>query len=114
MATSSDAPPSSTRAAPTGTGPAASAAPPQGSLRERIARLVVVGFRGLTVGPDDWIGRAIGEQGLGGVILFDRHQRAGRVRNIESPEQVTRLITNLGPLRPVARSSWPSTRRAAS
>jgi beta-N-acetylhexosaminidase len=88
--------PITTSVAPTGTGPASIAAPPpQGSLRERIARLLVVGFRGLTVGPDDWIGRAIGEQGLGGVILFDRHQRAGRVRNIESPEQVTQLITAL-------------------
>ena len=29
------------------------------------------------------------------MILFDRHRRAGRVRNIESPEQVTRLIADL-------------------
>jgi beta-N-acetylhexosaminidase len=100
--------PSGTTPAPTGTTPAptgtasgsASAPPPQGSLRERIARLLVVGFRGLTVGPDDWIARAIVEQGLGGVILFDRHQRAGRVRNVESPGQVTQLIADLRALAP--------------
>jgi beta-N-acetylhexosaminidase len=87
--------------APTGTGPGATTAPPpHGSLRERIARLLVVGFRGLAVGPDDWIGRAIAEHGLGGVILFDRHQRAGRARNIKSPEQVTELITELRALAP--------------
>lgn len=57
--------------------------------------MLIVGFRGEAVGPNDWIVRAIAEQGLGGVILFDRDQLSGGARNISSPEQVTSLVRTL-------------------
>jgi beta-N-acetylhexosaminidase len=67
----------------------------EAALRRKIASLLVVGFRGERVGPDDWIVRAIRDQGLGGVILFDRDQQTGGVRNITSPQQVTSLVRSL-------------------
>jgi beta-N-acetylhexosaminidase len=74
--------------------PTAFPTPPPAPLRQRIARLLVVGFRGLTVGPEDPIARAIAEDGLGGVILFDRDELVG-TRNVESPAQVRRLVADL-------------------
>jgi beta-N-acetylhexosaminidase len=90
-------------AAPTATsapaGPASTpAAPPSlddAALRKKIARMLIVGFRGDQVRSGDWIMRAISEQGLGGVILFDRDQQSGGRRNINSPQQVTALIRTL-------------------
>ena len=73
---------------------ATSAASPPIPLRRRIASLLVVGFRGLTVASGDPIARAI-EDGLGGVILFDRHQATGGIRNVESPDQVRSLTADL-------------------
>src|SRR5262245_948218 len=55
-------------------------------LRRKIASLLVVGFRGDTVGKNDWIMKAIGS-GLGGVILFDRELHTNAPRNITSPKQ---------------------------
>jgi len=63
--------------------PAPSAVP----LRRRVARMLVVGFRGHELADDDPILRAIGEDGLGGVILF--------ARNIESPAQLAELTGTL-------------------
>ena len=68
-------------------------------LRRRIARLLLVGFRGLTVGADDPIARAIAGDGLGGVILFDRDEELG-VRNVQSAAQVARLVADLRALAP--------------
>ena len=64
-------------------------------LRERIARLLVVGFRGLEVGDAPWLEEAIATGGLGGVILFDKDGRGGGPRNVASPDQVARLVTGL-------------------
>ncbi len=72
----------------------------EAALRKKIARMLIVGFRGAEVGPDDWIMRAIREQGLGGVILFDRDQLTGDSRNIDSPDQVTTLIDTLAKAAP--------------
>jgi beta-N-acetylhexosaminidase len=74
--------------------PAATPVPTAAPLRQRIARLLVVGFRGLAVTADDPIARAIAEDGLGGVILFDRDEVIG-VRNVASPDQVAQLIDSL-------------------
>ncbi|GAA5200475.1 glycoside hydrolase family 3 protein [Rugosimonospora acidiphila] len=63
-------------------------------LRRKIASLLVVGFRGDTVGKNDWIMEAI-RSGLGGVILFDRELHTNAPRNITSPKQVTSLIKTL-------------------
>jgi beta-N-acetylhexosaminidase len=96
---------------PPGSGPSASstAGPPSPSpvtaspnpipLRQRIARLLVVGFRGLTVEADDRVARSIAADGLGGVILFDK-DRSKPSRNIRSPGQVTTLISDLKALAP--------------
>jgi beta-N-acetylhexosaminidase len=84
----------------------ASAPPATGAsapLRDRIARLLIVGFRGLRIDDAPWVEKAIVEGGLGGVILFDRHQASGGPRNVESPEQVTRLVADLHALAPDRR-----------
>ena len=65
------------------------------ALRRKIASLLVVGFRGVTVSSHSWIVQAIAKQGLGGVILFDRDQITKGQRNISSPKQVTALIRTL-------------------
>ncbi|HKG57286.1 MAG TPA: glycoside hydrolase family 3 N-terminal domain-containing protein, partial [Candidatus Limnocylindrales bacterium] len=70
-------------------------APPQPSLRDKIAGLIVVGFRGATLDEAPWLPAALRDKGLRGVILFDRDQITGKQRNVISPRQVTRLIHNL-------------------
>jgi beta-N-acetylhexosaminidase len=64
-------------------------------LRRKIASLLVVGFRGERVTADDWIVKAVAEQGLGGVILFDRDQLTGGRRNLNSPSQISSLVRTL-------------------
>jgi beta-N-acetylhexosaminidase len=83
--------------APRPTAPASASSSTTGdaALRRKIASLLVVGFRGVRLDRNDWIMRAIAEDGLGGVILFDRDQSTGAMRNITSPQQVTRLIRTL-------------------
>ncbi|HEX5148575.1 MAG TPA: glycoside hydrolase family 3 N-terminal domain-containing protein [Candidatus Limnocylindrales bacterium] len=63
------------------------------TLRRKISRLLMVGFRGFSIGPNDPITKAL-EGGLGGVILFDR-DRVTKTRNIESPEQLSALVAAL-------------------
>src|SRR5262245_31507238 len=46
----------------------------ENALRLKVASLLVVGFRGQTVHPADWIFHAIHDQRIGGVILFDTDQ----------------------------------------
>ena len=83
--------------------PAASATPTPGptsapdprTLRQKIAAMLVVGFKGLTVDEAPWIGTAIADAGLGGVILFDRHRASTKPRNVASPEQVAALTGEL-------------------
>ncbi len=63
------------------------------ALRRAIARMLVVGFRGLQIRPTDPITKAI-QAGLGGVILFD-HDRITSTRNIASPAQLAALTAAL-------------------
>lgn len=63
------------------------------ALRRKIGRLLMVGFRGLTIEPDDPITKAL-ETGLGGVILFDQDHVTG-TRNVESPVQLAALTASL-------------------
>ena len=56
-------------------------------LRQRAARMLLVGFGGRQLKPDAAILRAIAEEGIGGVILFER--------NIESPDQLAELTATL-------------------
>jgi beta-N-acetylhexosaminidase len=84
---------------PTPVPPTASPTPGP-SLEAKIARLLVVGFRGLTVDEAGPVADAIAAEGLGGVILFSRDQLTGGPRNVASPEQVRRLVADLRALAP--------------
>ena len=65
-------PTASTGPLPSGSAaPAPSPTPSSAALRRKIARLLVVGFRGLTVDEEPWVRTAIAQEGLGGVILSD-------------------------------------------
>ena len=90
---SASAPPAT--ATPEPSAPASASASPALSLEAKIARLLVVGFRGLDLESASSVGAAISDQGLGGVILFDRDQATGGPRNIASPEQLTALVSGL-------------------
>jgi beta-N-acetylhexosaminidase len=83
--------------------PASSPTPSALPLRQKIARLLIVGFRGLTVDDAPSIAAAIASDGLGGVILFDRDQATGGARNVKSPDQVRRLTGDLRALAPDRR-----------
>jgi beta-N-acetylhexosaminidase len=83
--------------------PAVTAAPslaPALTLREKVARMLVVGFRGMTVDEAPWVAEAIRDRQLGGVILFDRDGKMKGPRNVESPGQVRRLVADLRALAP--------------
>lgn len=85
------------------TPPASASAPPVPTptpapivdLAHKIAGLMIVGFRGSTLGAATWVRTALVESGLGGVILFDRDQLTGGSRNVLSPAQVKRLTRDL-------------------
>jgi beta-N-acetylhexosaminidase len=68
---------------------------PGPTLREKIAGLIVVGFRGSALTQVAWLRIALRETGLGGVILFDRDQQTGAQRNVRSPAQVATLVRDL-------------------
>lgn len=72
--------------------PTAAAKPP---LAERIASLLVVGFRGSRLDQTPWIRSALADSALGGVILFDRDQQTGGNRNVVSPDQVRLLVDEI-------------------
>jgi beta-N-acetylhexosaminidase len=96
---SGSAPPSpSARASlpPTPT-PSPTAAASQGlTLRQQIAGMLLVGFRGTTADEAAATLADIRELGLGGVVLFDFDTPTGRpVRNIVSPAQLTQLVADL-------------------
>ncbi len=65
-------------------------------LRRLSGSVVMVGFRGLSAGPDSDIHRHIRENQFAGVILFDEHVPTGEhERNIASPEQLHELTAAL-------------------
>lgn len=70
------------------------------TLRERIAQMVVVGFRGRTPDEARPTLRQVTDLGLGGVVLFSVDQPTGGPRNVESPEQLAALV---GALQSAAR-----------
>jgi beta-N-acetylhexosaminidase len=75
--------------------PTPSPAPSGPTLREKIAGLIIVGFRGSRLDQTPWLRTALGQTGLGGVILFDRDQATGGHRNVLSPAQVKALVGDL-------------------
>jgi beta-N-acetylhexosaminidase len=81
------------------TSPSATATPAPSvkplSLEQKIAGLMVVGFRGADLAEASWIRTALAMAGIGGVILFDRDQLTGGLRNVVSPAQVQALTAAL-------------------
>ncbi len=69
--------------------------PPALSLEQKIAGLMIVGFRGSRLDQTPWIRTAVADRGLRGVILFDRDQQTGAQRNVLSAAQVRRLVADL-------------------
>jgi beta-N-acetylhexosaminidase len=58
--------------------------------------MLLVGFRGLTVEAAGEIASDIQDRNLGGILLFDTDQPThSKVRNVESPAQLTALISGL-------------------
>ena len=68
-----------------------------GELREKIAQMLLIGFRGLEIDRDSSIARDLRERNLGGVILFDEEcaDLSTKSRNIQSPAQLTTLVTQI-------------------
>ncbi len=65
-------------------------------LETWIGQMLLVGFRGTELAVDSPFLQTVRDLHLGGVILFDYDVPAGsRIRNIESAEQVQRLVSRL-------------------
>jgi len=94
-APASPSPASSTPASPSASPSIAPSAAPGPSLGEKIAGLIVVGFRGSALSQVPWLVTELRDTGLGGVILFDRDQQTGAQRNVRSPAQVATLVRDL-------------------
>ena len=94
LAAMTGAPRLSQAAAPAG---GASPAPPaaEPSLERMLGAMLMCGFRGTELAPDDPFLAAIANGRVGNVILFDRDVTTGTERNIRSPEQVRRLTASL-------------------
>lgn len=85
----------------TATAPATSTTTPTPpTLREKIGRMVMTGFAGLTAEPESVIGKEIASGTAGGVILFDRDTVDGSRQNIASPSQLRALTAGLLRLNP--------------
>ncbi|MES3038317.1 MAG: glycoside hydrolase family 3 N-terminal domain-containing protein, partial [Bdellovibrionota bacterium] len=80
--------------------PAGSAVPmdkaTEAKIRKYVGQMLIIGFRGYELKPEDTIVRDIQKNNLGGVILFDYDAIPKQyVRNIQSPEQLLRLTDQL-------------------
>lgn len=65
-------------------------------LEQKIAQMLMVGFRGLTLDDSNYIVRDIRDYRIGGTILFDRDAKLKTYgRNIVSPEQLQGLTAQL-------------------
>ncbi len=68
--------------------------PESTQLEKEIGQMVLVGFRGKTV--PDYLKKDLEAERIGGVILFDYDVVKKEFdRNIESPEQVKKLVTEI-------------------
>jgi beta-N-acetylhexosaminidase len=65
-------------------------------LKEKIGQMLLIGFKGAEIQPNDAIVQAILQHHIGGVILFDYDfETKTFTHNIRSVEQVTRLTAQL-------------------
>lgn len=66
------------------------------SLRDKIGQMLIIGFEGKEINRQSPVVKAIEHNNIGGVILFDyNYQTKLFDKNIESPQQVQRLNTQL-------------------
>ncbi|WP_300923097.1 glycoside hydrolase family 3 N-terminal domain-containing protein [uncultured Desulfovibrio sp.] len=75
--------------------PAGGTPPALPSLDRMLGSMLMCGFRGTELDPDDPFLAAVADGRVGNVILFDRDMTTGGERNIRSPEQVRRLTATL-------------------
>ena len=67
------------------------------SLQKKIAQMLMIGFRGITLSGSEPIVRDIRELGIGAVVLFDYDDELKSYeRDIASPQQLAELTTTLG------------------
>lgn len=64
-------------------------------LDEMLGAMLMFGFRGAELAPDDAFLTLVAQGRMGNVILFDRDVSAGSERNIRSPEQLAKLCATL-------------------
>ncbi|ABB24897.1 glycoside hydrolase family 3 protein [Pelodictyon luteolum] len=82
--------------------PIAEAGTKPDSLSIKIGQMLMVGFRGTTIGDAPDVRRAIDRQRIGGVVLFDYDVPSRTpLRNITGPEQLQRLNGELQERSPV-------------
>jgi beta-N-acetylhexosaminidase len=66
------------------------------SLEKKIGRMVMVGFRGMEVTPDNPLLNDVKKYRVGGVVLFDYDVQLKKAeRNVRSPEQLRKLTAQL-------------------
>ncbi|GHV84963.1 glycosyl hydrolase [Spirochaetia bacterium] len=77
-------------------------APVTPTLKQKIAQMLMVGFRGTELTKDNHIYRDISELGIGGVLIFDYDMPSrSRPRNILSKEQLAKLTADMQSIAPV-------------
>lgn len=64
-------------------------------LEQMLGSMLMFGFRGASLAPDDPFLQAVAAGKIGNVVLFDRDVTAGGERNITSPEQLSLLTASL-------------------
>lgn len=69
---------------------------PSAKIDDQIGQMLLVGFRGTTLTEENHIIRDMEDYNLGGVILYEKDgPTQSRPRNIESPEQLQKLVADL-------------------
>ncbi len=65
-------------------------------LKQKIAKMLIVGFDTLSASKDDDIYKTISELGVGGIILFDKfYEDRDKAKNIQNPTQLKELTSQL-------------------
>jgi len=66
------------------------------NLEKKVAQMLLIGFRGTQVNQDSYIYKVLKDMDIGGVVLFDYDVPSQSYpRNIISPEQTKKLISDL-------------------
>ena len=74
-------------------------------LKEKIGQMIMIGFKGMEIKPDDAVSKAILAKQIGGVVLFDYdYPTKTYEHNIKSPDQLKKLTQQL---QSYARNSPP-------